>query len=382
MWGSNSLGIDRNTYPLAFLYLLRGVSPPSLEFSRTMQAAVFSGPNDLDVKVVTSPIDGIMTRVRACAVCGYDVRVFRHGHRKVRPPVILGHEICAELVDAVRTPRGNISAGTRVAIYPQVPCLECRMCRLKQYNMCLNLREMGSTVNGGLAEYMQIPDNLVKIGGLVEVPPNMTDEQAALLEPLACCLNSVSRMEHQRPEQGNIVIIGDGPIGLMHLQLLKQTRSRKVCMIGRIESRMQKARELGADFVVKRQDDESTIKTIIERFQGASADSVVIATSNPEALDLAQRLADKNSLINLFAGMSYDNVPQIDANRVHYDQLSIFGSFGCTPSLMSRAAEIVSEKKVDLSSIVTHHYSLLEAKRAFVDTENYAGLRAVINRFQ
>ena len=347
-----------------------------------MQAAVFSGPNDLDVKVVTSPNDGIMTRVRACAVCGYDVRVFRHGHRKVRPPVILGHEICAELVGAVRTPRGNIGAGTRVAIYPQVPCLECGMCRLKQYNMCLNLRELGSTVNGGLAEYVQIPENLAKIGGLVEVPQNMTDEQAALLEPLACCLNSVSRMDSQRPEQGNVVVIGDGPIGLMHLQLLKQIRGRKVCMIGRIESRMQKGRDMGADFVVNLQDDELTIKTITEQFQGGTADSIVVATSNPEALDLAQKLAGKNSLINLFAGMSGDNMPQIDANRVHYDQLSVIGSFGCTPSLMAVAAEMVSEKKIDVSSIVTHHYSLLEARRAFVDTENYIGLRAVINKFQ
>ena len=346
-----------------------------------MQAAVFSGPNDLNVKLVKSPSDGIRTRVRACAVCGYDVRVFRHGHRKVRPPVILGHEICAELVDVVQTPQGNLSKGTRVAIYPQVPCLECQLCRLKQYNMCLNLRELGSTVNGGLAEYVQIPDNLVKIGGLVEVPPSITDEQAALLEPLACCLNSVSRMDSQRPDHSNVVIIGDGPIGLMHLQLLKQTQNRKVCVIGRIDSRMHKAREMGADFVLKRQDDESTIQKIVERFQGAYADSIVIATSNPVALDLAQKLAGKNSLINLFAGMSHDNLPRIDANRVHYDQLLVMGSFGCTPSLMSRAAGIVSEKKIDISSIVTHHYSLLETKNAFVDTENYAGLRAVINRF-
>lgn len=346
-----------------------------------MQAAVFSGPNDLHVRVVTSPSGGVRTRVKACAVCGYDVRVFRHGHRKVRPPVILGHEICAELVDVVRTPRGNLSAGTRVAIYPQMPCLECRICRLKQYNMCLNLKELGSTVNGGLAEYVQIPENVVKVGGLIEIPPGLTDEQAALLEPLACCLNSVSRMDYQRPEHSNVVIIGDGPIGLMHLQLLKQIQSRKVCVVGRIDSRMQKAREMGADFVMKRKDEDSTIHTIIENFGGASADSVVIATSNPLALELALKVAGKNSLINLFAGMSHDNLPQIDANRVHYDQISVIGSFGCTPLLMSKAADMVSEKKIDLSSLVTHHYNILEAERAFVDTENYAGLRGVINRF-
>jgi len=188
-------------------------------------------------------------------------------------------------------------------------------------------------------------------------------------------------MDYQRPEHSNDVIIGDGPIGLMHLQLLKQIQSRKVCVIGRIDSRMQKAREMGADLVLKRQDDDCTIQTIIEYFGGATVDSVVIATSNPLALELAQKVAGKNSLINLFAGMSQDNLPRIDANRVHYDQISVIGSFGCTPSLMSKAADMVSEKKIDLSSLVTHKYSILEAERAFVDTENYAGLRVVINKF-
>lgn len=361
--------------------MLRGVTPPILELSKEMQAAVFSGPNRLNVTAVTSPTSGIRAKVRACAVCGYDVRVYRHGHRKVTPPVILGHEICAELIDSVQTPQCELGAGSRVAIYPQSPCLKCRMCETGQYNMCENLREIGSTLNGGFAEYLEIPENVVKIGGLVKVPSGLSDDQAALLEPLACCLNSVSRMGVNKANQPNIVVIGDGPIGLMHLQLLSQVGDSRICLVGRIEPRMLKAQEMGAGCVLKFQDNDSTAQSIVDYFGGASADFVVVATSNPLAIALAEKAAGKNSVINLFAGMPQGYSSQIDVNRVHYNQVTITGSFGCTPALMARAAEIVSENEVDLSSIVTHRYSILEAERAFVDTENYAGLRGVINRF-
>ena len=352
-----------------------------MEFSKTMQAAVFSGPNALDVISVKSPTGGIRARVKACAVCGYDVRVYRQGHRKVKPPVILGHEICAELVESVNSPQDNIGAGTRVAVYPQVPCLQCRMCKGKHYNMCFNLEEIGSTVNGGLAEYLEIPENVVKIGGLVRVPSDLSDEHVALLEPLACCLNSVERMRIEKSDQPNVAIIGDGPIGLMHLQLVKRIHGSRVCIVGKIESRMRRASEMGADHVIKFQEDGSAMQSIEHCFNGNFADFIVIATSNPMAIEIAEKSAGKNSLINLFAGMPQGNLPHFDINRMHYNQVSVIGSFGCTPSLMKKAAELASDRRIDLSSIVTHRYSISETPRAFADTENYVGLRGVINRF-
>jgi L-iditol 2-dehydrogenase len=346
-----------------------------------MQGAVFSGPNNLKVKEVPVPEGGIKARVRACAVCGYDVRVFRNGHRKVRPPVILGHEICAELVGPVETPGGTIGSGTRVAVYPQVPCLDCQSCERKRYNLCLNLKELGSTYDGGFAEFVKIPENLVKIGGLVPIPPQIGDDQAALLEPLACCLNSVSRTAAQTADEPSIVIFGDGPIGLMHLQLFKLMARARVCLVGRVDVRMQMAKRLGADTVISFIDDESIGQNIMGNFAGAGADAVIVATSNPLALKIAEKIAGKNSLINLFAGMPPDQMLSINANRIHYDQISVIGSFGTTPEMMSRSAEIIASGRIDLSSLVSHHYRLSDVERAITDTENYTGLRCVVDRF-
>src|ERR687890_2688479 len=167
-----------------------------------MNAAVFYSPNNLSVQEIQFPINqnekgGVMLKVNACAVCGYDVRVFRNGHSKVTPPIILGHELCGEILKAITTTTSSdiiIKKGSRVAVCPVIPCLNCRYCYNKQYNLCINLKEIGSTVDGGFAEYVKIPKNIIQIGGLVPVPDNLSDEEAALLEPLACCLNGFSHI--------------------------------------------------------------------------------------------------------------------------------------------------------------------------------------------
>lgn len=344
-----------------------------------MLAAVFHGPNNIEVGKV--PVAGRQAtlKVNACAVCGYDARVFRNGHRKVKPPVILGHELCGEIMETVRTGSGVISAGSRVAVCPLIPCLGCHYCRGGQYNLCMDLKEIGSTLDGGFAQYVGIPDQIVRIGGLVPVPENLSDEEAALLEPLACCLNGLSRTG--APAKGSsAIIIGDGPLGLIHLQLLKSAGSR-AAVVGKIPARMQKARAMEADAVVAYQDSDQTARDLVDFTGRVGASVVVLATNDPAAFELATKVAGKNSVINLFAGMPGDQRFALDANWLHYNQISVTGTFSSTPAMLQEAARIAAEKTIDLSQIVTHRYPLAEIEQAMQATEEYHGLRAVINRF-
>ena len=375
-----------------------------------MNAAVFYSPNNLSVQEIQFPTDqdekgGVMLKVNACAVCGYDVRVFRNGHSKVTPPIILGHELCGELLETITTTTtttttstGIIKEGSRVAVCPVIPCLNCRYCYNKQYNLCINLKEIGSTVDGGFAEYVKIPKNIVQIGGLVSVPDNLSNEEAALLEPLACCLNAFSDIgqiptaeEEDKGEEKRspIVIIGDGPIGLLHLQLSK-LYGAKTIVVGKISARIQHAKSMGADEVIFAADDhqnsssKETSDDVLELTGGIGANVVIVATSNPAALDLAIKIAAKNSRINIFAGMPKDNnnnTIRIDPNWLHYNQISITGSFSSTPSMLYEAARLASTKEIDLTKIITHRYSLSNIEEAILTTEKYYGLRAVINRF-
>jgi L-iditol 2-dehydrogenase len=122
---------------------------------------------------------------------------------------------------------------------------------------------------------------------------------------------------------------------------------------------------------------------VIEFTDGIGANVVIVATSNPAALDLAIKIAAKNSRINIFAGMSKDNnnTIRIDPNWLHYNQISITGSFSSTPPMLYEATRLASTKKIDVSKIVTHRYSLSNIEEAILATEKYYGLRALINRF-
>lgn len=362
-----------------------------------MNAAVFYSPNNLSVQEIQFPTNqdenGVMLKVNACAVCGYDVRVFRNGHSKVTPPIILGHELCGEIQKAITTTTSNdiiIKEGSRVAVCPVIPCLNCKYCYNKQYNLCINLKEIGSTVDGGFAEYIKLPKNIIQIGGLVSVPDNLSNEEAALLEPLACCLNAFSHIGEiiTEGERSSVVIIGDGPIGLLHLQLSK-LYGAKTIVVGKISSRIQKAKSMGADGVIFADDDhqsgcKETSDNVLEFTDGIGANVVIVATSNPAALDLAMKIAAKNSIINIFAGIPKENnnnaVP-IDPNWLHYNQISITGSFSSTPSMLYEAARLASTKEIDLSKIISHRYSLSNIEQAILATEKYYGLRAIINRF-
>jgi L-iditol 2-dehydrogenase len=349
-----------------------------------MLAAVFQAPNNIIVQHVPVGRRHVKLKVNACAVCGYDARVFRNGHRKVHPPVILGHELCGQIQNEIRADDGTvINAGSRVAVCPLIPCLYCRYCQIGDYNLCINLREIGSSSDGGFAEYVTIPEQLIRIGGLVRVPDNLNDDEAALLEPLACCLNSYYRMLPVAKES-SVVIIGDGPMGLIHLQLFKRLSGAKVAIVGKIPLRMEKARDIGADAVLAY--NNQTVSDILD-FTGDSSENregaeiVVIATSNPVAFELATKVSGRNSKINLFAGMPSGQTLLLDANWLHYNQISVTGAFSSTPKIFEEATRIAADKAIDLSTIITHRYSLPEIQKAIEVTEKYHGLRAVINKF-
>jgi L-iditol 2-dehydrogenase len=311
--------------------------------NNSMLAAVFHGPSNIrveEVPVVAS--NKTLLKVNVCAVCAYDARVFRNGHRKVSPPIILGHELSGEIQGNVIAHGMTIKTGTRVALCPLVPCLVCPYCQNGQYNLCTSLKEIGSTIDGGFAQFVAIPEQIIKIGGIVPVPDELSDEEAALLEPLACCLNSFSILAPKKSKP--VVIIGDGPMGLIHLQLFKKLEGMRVVVVGKVPSRIDKAKSMGADVVISYE--EANIETIIHEisdFTGPTGAGIaIIAASNPTAMELATRIVGKDSKINVFAGMPSGQMFQLDANWLHYNQISVTGSFSSTPTMLQESAQIAA----------------------------------------
>lgn len=400
-----------------------------------MHAAVFHGPNSISYEnAYRNPIDtkaetfsGSILKVNACCVCAYDARVFRNGHSKVTPPIVLGHEICGQTIEDI-TIRDHLGSGTelrsgsRVAISPIIPCLRCVYCANKQYNLCNDLKEIGSSVNGGFAEYINIPKQILEIGGIAPIPDCLTNEEAALIEPLSCCINGFSHIGYPL-ETESVVVLGDGPIGLLHLQLSKNLYKAKTAVVGKIPQRLKKASSMGADATfwldedTNNNDNNESYKGYDHRYingrnnlnssgssysgrtsgsgsnkssdevlkftAGKGADIIIIATNNPAALEFALKVASKNSRINIFSGIVNSSSAglSIDPNWLHYNQISITGSFSSSPKSLQEAIRLVGSRKIDLSQLIGRSYSLDDIKQALLITEKCVDLRAVINKF-
>jgi len=187
-----------------------------------------------------------------------------------------------------------------------------------------------------------------------------------------------------------VVIIGDGPIGLLHLQLSRNLYHARTAVVGKIPQRIQKARSMGADTTVmvgnhdndgSGQTDAKPVANILDFTDGIGANVVIIATSDPAAFDFALKVASKNSRISIFSGMIKGRNISFDPNWLHYNQISITGSFSSTPSTLQEAVRHACNREIDLSKLISRNYSLADIKEAILTTEKCLELRAVINRF-
>lgn len=355
-----------------------------------MRAAFFYGPNRIRIENTSlkdNSKDNLLLKVLSCSVCSYDVRTFRNGSFKVKPPVILGHEICAQTLDKYTCSVPGLKSNTRVSLYPVVPCLNCWYCKNEKFNLCSNLSELGSTVNGGYAEFIQVPKKLVAIGGLIAVPENVSNEQASLIEPLACCINGINQIKNL--DFGSVTILGDGPIGIMQLLLFKKFfPDKKVTVVGKIPNRLGIASKNGADKAILIKDaelheTEKELKNIKKNF---SPNLIFVSNNNPNSVRLAFELANKNGKIVLFSGIKdlTDNKLtsfSINPNDIHYNQISLFGSFSSTPSDMRYAMELVASKQINLDDLVTNTFALDDIEKAISTSENFIGLKSVVNKF-
>src|SRR5690606_8909936 len=199
-----------------------------------MKAARYLGPGSLAIEDVPVPTiaDGeVLVRVRACGVCGTDVKTYVRGHARIRPGSVLGHEVAGEVVES-RHPR--FAAGQRVALGPYAPCGRCASCRRGRYSLCSDLGAAFAEP-GGFAEYVKVPERLADLV-MFAIPDSMSFELASLAEPLACCVHGLEALD--LPEGGSLLVIGDGPMGLMQAAIAPAFGAGRVVVAGATPHRL------------------------------------------------------------------------------------------------------------------------------------------------
>lgn len=343
-----------------------------------MLAAVFRGPGQLEVGEVSTPeisSDEVLVKVGANTVCGTDVRILRgEKTRGIAQPVVLGHELAGHIAEVGHKVEGY-EVGAPVVMAPAMACLHCFYCKRGLENLCQNKRIMGNIVDGGLAEYVRIPGDAVKVGNLFMTEKDLPSERLALAEPLACCINGQS---NYRVEVDDVVLImGAGPIGLFHLQLALLAGARTVVVSNPSEARRNFATELGAHVTVD-PSSEDLWEVVAEHTDGLGVDVSVICVGRPQLVNDALRATRKGGRVNVFAGLAGDGWSEVEANLIHYNELVLTGASDSKRRDYDTALRLIESGRIDAEQMVTHRFPLEETEKAIETSAGGEGIKVAV----
>lgn len=308
-----------------------------------MQCAILYGKEDVRVERVPVPAVGageVRIRIAAALTCGTDVKVYRRGsHAKMlRPPTPFGHEL-AGVIDAVGPGVQGWKVGQRVVAANSAPCGDCFYCKRNRPELCEDLLFM----NGAYAEYITVPARIVQ-KNLIEIPAGLSFTEAAMTEPLACVVYGLEDSPVAAGE--TVVVLGLGPIGLMFVRLCHLAGAR-VIAAGRRQDRLDLAERLGADEVLDVTGHACLAEELRRRTEGGrGADIVIECVGRPEAWDTAIAVARKAGRVSLFGGCPADTSIRLDTHRVHYDEITLKGTFHHTPDTVRKALDHLATGRV------------------------------------
>lgn len=327
----------------------------------TMKAAVLYGVHDLrveDIAVPTVTEGEVLVKVGAATTCGTDVKIYQRGYvnRVITPPTVFGHEWAGTVVE-VGSGVSWLREGMRIRAGNSGPCLRCPRCGRGTYNLCDEMTWLW----GAYAEYIKVPAPIVRVN-VQEVPAHLSDAEAALTEPLACCLHGIERCAIAVGDTA--VILGDGPIGLFHLQLARLKGCDPVIVCGLIDDRLKIARQLGATHTINAPIDE-TVQEVIRLTDGRGADVVIEAVGLPATWEEALRLVGKGGTVLEFGGCPPGTEIQVNAERLHYDEVHLLGAFHANPADFRKALRLIASGAIHVRPLLTREMPLHQIREAF-----------------
>ena len=323
-----------------------------------MQAAVYKGASVVEVEPVPVPEIGrgeLLIRVEACGICHTDLKKIEYN--LLAPPRIYGHET-AGVVAAVGEGVTRFAPGDRVLVFHHIPCGKCFYCRRKLYAQCPVYKKVGVTAGyepagGGFSQYVRAMDWIVD-QGVEKVPVTVSFEQASFVEPVNTCLKGVKQVDPQ-PEDV-VVILGQGPIGLIFTMMVARTGARIVATDGMAERRGL-ARKFGAEAAFAPQDVllNDTVRAMTE---GRGADLVIIAASARGIVQQAVACSRPGARILLFAQTSHQERIEVSGADVCMGERVLCGSYSASVDLQKESADLVFSGALPVEQLISHRFPL------------------------
>lgn len=348
-----------------------------------MRAAVLYGQQDLRLETIADPTPGpgeIIIAVHAATTCGTDLKVWRRGGhaRMLTPPILFGHEAAGEIV-ALGAGVAGWQIGQRVVANNSAPCGDCFYCHRQEYSLCQNLEFN----NGTYAEYLKIPARIVA-QNLFAIPEHLPTAIAAMTEPLACVLHGAARCSfspdqvRRWPKPPQILVIGDGAIGLMFVGVLAQ-QGANVILAGGSPSRLEIGQIFGATTILNHRQTPDLPTTIKELTAGLGADIVIEATGVPSVWETAIACTRPGGTVNLFGGCPRDTQITVNTEQLHYGELTLKGVFHNTPYYVRQALQVLSEHAIPWSKLITRTAPLSELEATFQAMLNRQVIKVAID---
>ena len=332
-----------------------------------MKAAVVKSNSNIEIKNIEKPPVGpgdMLVKMRACGICGSDVeKVFgKYG----QPSMRLGHEP-AGIITQVGSEISNFSVGDRVFTHHHVACYsdDCHECSHGNETLCKRYYE-SNLEPCGLADEYVVPEWNVNHGGVLNIPANMSFEEAAMIEPLACCIRAWNKFKHQKND--SVAILGVGPTGIMHVLLAKLYGLGKVFCLDLNDFRLDFAKKF--ETVTIHSGNTNAMEQIKSETANQGVDVVIVSTSSLDALKDAVHFVRKGGTIVMFGVPSKGAKVDLDMSEVYSKGITIVNSYAASDVDTTHALDLISNKQIDVSQLITHKYNLQECQQAFAHAKS------------
>jgi L-iditol 2-dehydrogenase len=353
------------------------ISNPKLQLDEkipsTMRAVVYRGINDMRLETVPVPQIGpgeLLIKIATCGVCGTDLKKIHMGSHSA--PRIFGHEM-AGVVAAVGAGVTQFAVGDRVMSFHHVPCGQCYYCRKNTPAQCPLYKKTGATAGfdpsgGGFAEYIRVMDFVVANRGVVHVPDGVPFEQAAFVEPLMTVLKGTKLLNLAADD--TVLVIGQGPIGLMHATLAKRTGAR-VLTSDLFAERHAIAARFGLTNPIHA-GTENVVERVFAETEGRGADAVILAVGGNALIRTAMDAVRPGGKVMLFAQTQHGEA-NFDPAAVCVDEKTLLGSYSSSFPILDEVTVLVFDgyrNGFDLTQLISHRFPFEEAVEAIEIASN------------
>ena len=342
-----------------------------------MKVATVKNNSVIEIKNIETPTispSDIRVKMLACGICGSDVeKVFgKYG----QPSMRLGHEPSG-IITQVGAEISNFHVGDRVFTHHHVACYsdDCHECSHGNETMCKKYSK-SNLEPCGLADEYVVPGWNIGHGGVLKIPDDMSFEEAAMIEPLACCIRAWNKFKHNKGDSA--AILGVGPTGIMHAMLAKSYEFERVFCLDLNEFRLDFAKKF--DAITIRSDDPDAANIIKSQTGNRGVDVVIIATSNLNALLDAINFVRKGGVIVMFGVPSKGAKIDLDMSVIYSKEITIVNTYAASDLDTKVALEKISSKKINVKQLITHRYHLDESQKAFEHAKSgKSAMKIIIN---